>query len=181
VTATVRIETERLLLRPIELDDLDDFVALHAEPEVTRFIRPLDRATATERLRRDEREWQERGHGMLAIVDREGDAFLGRCGLKHWPQFDETELGWALRSSVWGQGYATEAARACVGWGFSELDLPYLTAMINAENTRSIRVAKRLGLAPMREDELLGDPVVVYGLRRAAPKRTAAQQDGQSA
>ena len=168
--ATVRIETERLLLRPIELDDLDDFVALHADPEVTRFIRPLDPAAAEERLHRDEREWRERGHGMLAIVDPKDGAFLGRCGLKHWPQFDETELGWALRRSAWGRGYATEAARACVGWGFSEIDLPYLTAMISPGNARSIRVAERLGLAPMREDELLGDPVVVYGLRRAAPK-----------
>ncbi len=166
----MRIETERLLLRPIGPDDLDDFVALHADPEVTRFIRPLDHAAAAERLRRDELEWRERGHGMLAIVNLEGGAFLGRCGLKHWPQFDETELGWALRSSAWGQGFATEAARACVGWGFSEFDLPYLTAMISPGNTRSIRVAKRLGLTPMREDELLGDPVVVYGLRQATPE-----------
>jgi RimJ/RimL family protein N-acetyltransferase len=166
--APVRIETQRLLLRPIERDDLDEFVALHAEPEVTRFIRPLDRAAAEERLRRDGREWRERGHGMLAIADPEDGAFLGRCGLKHWPQFDETELGWALRRSAWGRGYATEAGRACVEWAFSEFDVPYLTAMINAGNARSIRVAEQIGLTPLREDDLLGDPVVVYALRRAA-------------
>lgn len=162
------IETERLLLRPMEPGDLDAFVALHAEPEVTRFIRPLSRAAAEERLRKDEREWRERGHGMLAVLDAGEGAFLGRCGLKHWPQFDETELGWALTRSAWGQGYATEAARACTDWGFSTLDVPYLTAMINPENARSIKVAERVGLAPLREDELLGDPVVVYSLDRAA-------------
>lgn len=164
----MRIETERLLLRPMEPADLDAFVALHAEPEVTRFIRPLDRAAAEERLQRDEREWEERGHGMLAVLDAEDGAFLGRCGLKHWPQFDETELGWALRRIAWGLGYATEAARACIEWGFAALDVPYLTAMINAENARSIKVAERLGLTPLREDELLGDPVVVYSLDRTA-------------
>jgi RimJ/RimL family protein N-acetyltransferase len=164
----MRIETQRLLLRPIELGDLDEFVALHADPEVTRFIRPLDRAAAKKRLHRDEREWLERGHGLLAMLDLTNGAFLGRCGLKHWPQFDETELGWALRRDAWGQGYATEAGRACAEWGLSEFDLPYLTAMINADNIRSIRVAERLGLTPLRNDVLLGDPVVVYGLHRTA-------------
>lgn len=164
----MRIETQRLLLRPMEPGDLDAFVALHAEPEVTSFIRPLDRAAAEERLQRDEREWNERGHGMLAVLDAKSGAFLGRCGLKHWPQFDETELGWALRRTAWSHGYATEAAHACIEWGFSTLDVPYLTAMINAENARSIKVAERLGLSPLREDELLGDPVVVYALERAA-------------
>ncbi len=163
------IETERLRLRPIELGDLDDLVALHADPEVTRFIRPLDRDAAEERIRRDEGEWVERGHGLLAMLDRESGAFLGRCGLKDWPQFGETELGWALRRDAWGLGYATEAGRACVEWGFAKLDVPYLTAMINPGNVRSVRVAERLGLTPMRDDVLLGDPVVVYGLERPAP------------
>ena len=163
----VRIETERLWLRPMQIGDLDEFVALHADPEVTRFIRPLDRAGAEKRLFRDESEWRKRGHGLLAVLDLESGAFLGRCGLKHWPQFDETELGWALRRDAWGRGYATEAGRACVEWGFSELDAPYLTAMVSPDNVRSIRVAERLGLTPLREDVLLGDPVIVYSLDRA--------------
>jgi RimJ/RimL family protein N-acetyltransferase len=166
----VRIETPRLLLRPIELGDLDEFVALHADPEVTRFIRPLDRAAAEERLHRDGREWLERGHGLLAVLDLKTSSFLGRCGLKYWPQFDETELGWVLRREAWGRGYATEAGRACVEWAFSEFDLTYLTAMINAGNRRSIRVSERLGFTPLRDDVLLGDPVDVYGLQRTASK-----------
>jgi RimJ/RimL family protein N-acetyltransferase len=156
-------ETERLRLRPMEPRDLDDLVALHADPEVTEFIRPLDAGQARERLRRDGEEWRQRGHGLLAVIERTNGAFLGRCGLKHWPQFDETELGWALRRDAWGRGYATEAGRACIEWGF-ELDVPYLTAMISPANVRSARVAERLGLAPLREDVLLGDPVVVYSL-----------------
>jgi len=163
----MRIETERLLLRPMGTGDLDQFVALHADPEVTRFIRPLDRDEAAERLRRDEREWSERRHGLFAVLDRESGNFLGRCGLKFWPQFEETELGWALRRDAWGHGYATEAGRACVEWGFSQLDLPYVTAMIAAGNLRSIRVAERLGFTHLRDDVLLGEPVVVHGLSRA--------------
>src|SRR4051812_29438338 len=110
----MRLQTERLLLRRFRAEDLDEFVALHAEPAVTEFLRPLDRDQAAERLRRDEEEWESRGHGLLAIVEREGGRFVGRTGLKHWPQFGETELGWALRVDAWGRGYATEAARACL-------------------------------------------------------------------
>jgi RimJ/RimL family protein N-acetyltransferase len=150
----------------MDIGDLDQLVALHVDPEVTQFIRPLDRSAAEERLRRDEDEWLERGHGLLAMLDRHDGTFLGRCGLKYWPQLDETELGWALRREAWGRGYATEAAHACIRWGFAELDVPYLTAMINPGNARSVRVAERLGLTPKRDDLLLGDPVVVYGIDR---------------
>ncbi len=151
----------------MEMGDLDEFVALHADPAVTEFIGPLDRAGAEERLHRDRTEWSERGHGLLAVLDRRTGAFLGRCGLRHWPPFGETELGWALRRDAWDHGYATEAARATAEWGFSEFEMPYLTAMIHPDNVRSIRVAERLGLTPLRDDVLLGDPVVVYALDRA--------------
>lgn len=151
----------------MEMGDLEELVALHADPAVTEFIRPLDRAAAEERLRRNDVEWGERGHGLLAVLDRDNGAFLGRCGLKHWPQFDETEVGWALRRDAWGRGYATEAGLACIRWGFAELDVPYLTAMIDPANVRSVRVAERLRLTPLRHDVLLGDPVVVYSLDRS--------------
>jgi len=165
---SVQIETERLRLRPMQLDDLDELAALHADPEVARFVRPLDREEARLRLHRDGREWRERGHGLFAVLDRSDGAFLGRCGLKRWPQFGETEVGWALRPDVWGHGYATEAGRACIEWGFAQLDLPYVTAMIAPGNLRSRRVAERLGLTPLREDVLLGDPVVVHSIDRPA-------------
>jgi RimJ/RimL family protein N-acetyltransferase len=162
------LETQRLLLRPFEPGDLDAFVELHSDPEVTRFVNSLDRAEAEDRLDRDRREWSQRGYGLLAVIDLQSGAFLGRSGLKHWPQFEETEVGWVLRKDAWGVGYATEAARASIEWAFSEFELPYLTAMIDAGNTRSVRVAKRLGFTPLRDDVLLGDPVVVHSLRKTA-------------
>lgn len=156
------IETQRLRLRRMEPDDTEEFAVLHADPEVTQFVFALDRAEAEERLQKDRDEWRQRGHGLFAIVDLASGDFLGRTGLKYWPQFDETEVGWILKREAWGQGYATEAARACIEWGFAQFELPYLTAMINPTNVRSVHVAKRLGMSPSRDDVLLGNPVLVY-------------------
>src|SRR4051812_41780178 len=152
------------MLRPIELSDLDDLVALGSDPDVTRFLGNLDHPSAKERICLAQREWSQRGYGMLAILERAGQRFLGRGGLKYWPQFDETEVGWVLRRDAWGYGYATEAARACLGWGFASFEVPYLTAMIRPENGASIRLARRLGMAPLRSDVLLGVAVVVFSL-----------------
>ncbi len=146
--------------------DLDEFAELHRDPEVVRFVQALDRVQAEKRLQANEQEWRERGHGLLAVLDRSSGRLLGRVGLRYWPQFQETEAGWLLGRDAWGHGYATEAGRACLNWGFETLPIPYTTAMINPENTRSIRVAQRLGFEPAREDVLLGYPVIVYALER---------------
>jgi RimJ/RimL family protein N-acetyltransferase len=161
-----RLETERLLLRPTGIGDIDEYVALSEDPEVTRFVLALDRPQAEERLRANQREWRERGHGMFAVLDPRDGRFLGRAGLKYWPQFDETEVGWALRRDAWGQGYATEAARAILDWGFEVLPAPYFTAMIHPDNERSLHVARRLGLSPLRRDVLYDSPVVVHAVAR---------------
>jgi RimJ/RimL family protein N-acetyltransferase len=162
----VHIDTERLYLRPMTMRDVDDLVALHADPEVSRYMRALDPEEAVERLRRDDADWREYGHGLFAMFANDGSGFLGRVALKYWPQFDEAEVGWVLRREAWGHGYATEAARACAAWGFAEFDYPYLTAMIRAENARSINVAERLGMTPLRNDVLFDAPVVVHAVRR---------------
>lgn len=158
------IETDRLLLRPLTTADIDEVVAMHAMPDVARTMGVFDRPAAMARLERNEREWEERGHGLVAVIERTTGRFLGRSGLKFWPQFDETEVGWTLRSDAWGQGFATEAGRACLEWGFEAFDLPYLTAMILPDNQRSIHVAGRLGMRPLRRELLMKRPVVVYSI-----------------
>ncbi|MGH3456729.1 GNAT family N-acetyltransferase [Aeromicrobium sp.] len=164
----VVINTARLVLRPLTMNDLDALVDLHADPRVYRFVPALTREQAVDRLADIERQWQERGHGLCAVELRDSGAFIGRCGLKYWEQFDEVEAGWTLKPDAWGHGYATEATRACLEWGFDRLDVDYFTAMIDPANTASIGVAERLGFSPRRDDELLGKKITVYALDRAA-------------
>ncbi len=162
----MRIETERLTLRRLRMDDLDELVELQSESEVARFMGAYDRAELVSWLRSDQEEWAQRGHGRIGVVERASGRLIGRTGLRYWPRFDETEVGWALSAAARGQGFATEAARACLEWGFHDLDQDYLTAMIQPENKRSRAVAERLGMHPLRQDVLLGEPVAVYALAR---------------
>ena len=145
---------------------------MHADPEVARFVGSLDREEATAKLRGNEREWSELGYGRSAVIERASGRFLGRSGLKWWEQFGETEAGWAFRRDAWGHGYATEAARATFEWGFANFGFEYITAMIEPANERSLAVAERLTLKPLRKDELLGRPVTVFAAY--SPSRAAA-------
>jgi RimJ/RimL family protein N-acetyltransferase len=165
MSSTTLVETERLLLSPVTLADIDEFVRLHEDPEVARFMGSPDRDWLVQWAEGSTREWEELGYGRMTIRDRESGAFLGRTGLKRWPQFEETEVGWALRPEARGRGIATEGAAATLGWAAERFHLPYITAMIQSTNTASIAVSERLGLEPMREDELLGVGVTVYSIR----------------
>jgi RimJ/RimL family protein N-acetyltransferase len=162
----VEIQTERLLMRPSSADDVEDLIVVHEDPLVRRFFGARTRAEIEEWVGRAGDEWAERGYGRLTILDRESGAFLGRCGLKWWPEFGEVEVGWVLAPEARGRGIATEAGRACVEWGFRDFALPYVTAMIAPDNDASIAVARRLGMSPLREDLLLGTPVIVHAVRR---------------
>jgi RimJ/RimL family protein N-acetyltransferase len=171
------IETERLVLTPLTIDDIDEYLDLHADPDVARFLGEMDRDLAIRRLEADARIWSERGHGLFKVIHNEDDRFLGRVGLRYWPLFDETEVGWTLRREEWGHGYATEAARAITTWGFTELPVAYITSNIEPRNARSIAVAERLGMTRLRDDVLdgiagIGGEVingiecVIYAVRR---------------
>jgi RimJ/RimL family protein N-acetyltransferase len=162
----IRIETERLLLRPMGVDDVNDVVELHRQPAVSEFLGPATPELALERLKLCQRNWRERGHDLMAMIERSTGRFVGRMGLRYWPQFNETEAGWALCREVWGRGYATEAARAIIDWGFRTFPLPYVTAMIRPDNSRSVGVARRLGLRPIRDDVLNDIPVIVHAVAR---------------
>jgi RimJ/RimL family protein N-acetyltransferase len=161
----VVLQTERLLMRPPEDADLEDLVALHDDPAMVRVFGDTTREEMVDWIATARRDWEERGHGRVVIRDRERGAFLGRTGLRFWPEFGEVELGWSLTAAARGRGIATEAARPWLDWGFRELDVPYLTSMVDPWNTASIAVAERLGMTRLR-DELHGEPMVVYALSR---------------
>ncbi|WP_326586755.1 GNAT family N-acetyltransferase [Streptomyces sp. NBC_01294] len=160
------ITTDRLRLRPLTDADTDWWVRLHADEEVNRFVGGYTREQAAARLREIQQQWTRRGHGLCAVELRGTGEAVGRCGLNWWEQFGETEIGWIFARSHWGQGYATEAARAVLARGFGSLGLQRITAMIHHGNSASSAVAWRLGFTPLREDTVLDRPCTVYALGR---------------
>ncbi|HEV2639699.1 MAG TPA: GNAT family N-acetyltransferase [Actinocrinis sp.] len=160
------IRTDRLRLRPLSTADVDAWVVLHADERVGRFIGSYTPELALARLEAVERQWAERGHGLFAFEDAATGELIGRGGLQYWEPFDEVEAAWTLRSESWGKGYAAEAARAFVDWGWGRLDVPYITAMIHPGNDSSVRLAERLGFTARRQDELMGKQITVYSLDR---------------
>jgi RimJ/RimL family protein N-acetyltransferase len=169
MSSTFSLETRRLRLRPVDAGDIDDLVALHEDPLVARYMGVRDHDWYEARIKASAEEWAQRGHGLTAVLARGDGRFLGRTGLKYWPQFDETELGWVLRPEARGRGFATEAAGAVLRWGLEQFAPPYFTAMIRPDNVASIAVAERLGMHPIRRDELLCDPVTIYASGPEAP------------
>lgn len=161
------IETERLLLRQFDEKDLDAFAGIVADPEVMRFMGgPRDRASAWSDMARMLGHWALRGYGLWAVEDKRDGALLGRAGLwrpEGWPGL---EIGWLIARDRWGQGLATEAARASVDYAFDGVGVERVISLINPANTASIRVAEKLGERLESRTELTGEDVLVYGMDR---------------
>jgi RimJ/RimL family protein N-acetyltransferase len=148
-----RLETARLILRPWEPRDRAPFAALNADPEVmAHFPKPLDRAESDAMIARIEERAAAEGFAFSVAERRSDGAFLGMVGLSRVrfpvprPPHGSVEVGWRLARAHWGNGYATEAARAWLDHGFGTLALAEIVAFTVPANTRSQAVMRRLGM-----------------------------------
>ncbi len=165
------LETERLVLRRLVPGDLDSLFALYRDPDVRRYF---PEGTLTYEETKKELEWFLDGHpshpelGLWATVHKGRNEFIGRCGLLPWTlgDRDEVEVAYLLDKQYWGQGLATEAARAIVEYAFGSLDLSRLICMIERENHASIRVASKIGMSFEAEMEDDKGPFLLWSLRR---------------
>jgi RimJ/RimL family protein N-acetyltransferase len=162
--APVTLETARLTLRPLGGDDLDALVALHSEEAFWRH--PLGRAMTPEEtttfLERTVAHYDDHGFGLSAVVLRDSGTLAGWAGLAV-PNFlpellPAVEVGWRLGERFWGQGYATEAGAAWVGYGLGELGLERIC---QPENEASYAVMMRIG---MRFERRTVDPLRGFSL-----------------
>ena len=169
------VETERLVLRPWRADDLDELAAIYGDPEVMRYILDgsvRDREQTAVHLEKMTANWAARGFGLFAVEVRETGALAGWAG-HAVPEFlpevmPAVEIGWRLGRPFWGYGYATEAARAALRFGFVERDLDRVISIRHPDNLRSGRVMDKLGLRFDRHTTVpeYGQPVDVFALTR---------------
>src|SRR5262245_32536576 len=165
----VTLETARLILRMLRDSDLDAYAEMCADAAVMRYIgdgQPLARPMAWRNLAMMVGHWSLRGYGLWAAEERSSGVLVGRIGFwnpEGWPGF---ELGWMLRRSFWGRGYATEGARVALRFAFTQLQQPQIISLIHPHSAASIRVAQRLGERLVGPAEVMGNPVLVYRMTR---------------
>ncbi len=164
------LETERLALRPFRASDAEAWHAIWGDPEVIWWgaSESLEKSRAgLERLIAKEREWPA-GIGWLAVSRKGEDEIIGDVLLQQAPFAPGIEIGWHFRRHAWGQGYATEAARAVLERAFAEGALERVYAIVALENPRSLRIVEKLGMAAEKDMEYAGLPHRLFAIERPA-------------
>lgn len=144
------LETAHLLLRPFNLDDAPVVKALAGAREIAAVTlhvpHPYEEGMAEQWIGGHGREWEQGKSVVFAVVRREGNALVGAISLRINAGARNAELGYWFGVPYWGQGYATEAARAVVGFAFEELGLHRVYAAHMAGNPASGRVMEKIGM-----------------------------------
>jgi len=166
------IATRRLLLRHFERGDLDDLFAMDSDDRVMRFLGSgmtgRTRAECEDAITRlVQRADEEPGYGLLHARLRDGGGFVGGCGLFRVPGRDDIELAYRLPHARWGQGFATEMARAVLVHGLERLGLARIVGLTWPQNVASQRVLEKIGMQREADGEFYGRTMRAFAATRA--------------
>jgi RimJ/RimL family protein N-acetyltransferase len=146
---SVVVETERLILRTWTLEDAPDALRIWGDPEVMRFVDDGVPLAGVEEARavlgRAIRAQEVLGHCLWCAVEKSSGRFVGCCGFHRFEGGPALELAYHLVPEAQGRGYATEAARGCLRFGFEVLAAPRIVALIHPRNDASRRVLEKAG------------------------------------
>jgi RimJ/RimL family protein N-acetyltransferase len=163
-----RFSTERLIAERLNEDHLADLVALHLDPDVSRYLGGVRSADVTKvYVATNMTHWDRHGFGLWALRTKDG-AFAGRAGIRHIPVdgVDEIEIAYTFKRNHWGQGLASEIATALTDIGLSQLQLPSVIGLVSVEHVASRRVLEKAGYALEKHTAHHGEDVVIYRIRR---------------
>ncbi len=159
------LQTRRLTLRQFTLDDVSLIQQLNSDPEVLKYLHEpalQTEADALAVLKNIILPQYNYKLGRWAMHVKENNEFIGWCGLKYRPEIDEVNLGYRLKQTSWGNGYATEAARHTLQYAFQTLQLQKIIGRAHIENIASIKVLEKIGMIFEKEEEIDNCPVKTY-------------------
>lgn len=147
------LETDRLLIREISICDTDDLFEMESDPLVHKYIenKPLKtKEEATGVIEFLNLQYKDNGIARWAVIEKQTGRCIGWSGLKYYRELLNNhinfyDLGYRFKAKHWGKGYATEAAKAIVAYGFNNLNISVIYATSHPENAESIKVLKKLG------------------------------------
>lgn len=168
------LESERLLLRRLVMEDLDSLYKLYSDPEIRQYF---PEGVLNYEETKEELEWFLNGHpkhpelGLWATIHKPSGKFIGRCGLLPWTieGQNEVEIAYLLDKEFWGQGLASEGALAIRDYAFKKLGLPHLVCLIDPKNIASQKVAEKIGMILEKQvDGIDGDnyPTLIYSINK---------------
>lgn len=161
------LETERLILRSQQPEDTETIVKMFADPEVMRFIgdgNVIPRNIAEQSVNRWNEYERKHSFSSWAVVRKEDDAFIGKCGFNYLPDNSDIELSYMLDEPYWGNGYASEIAKATLDYGLNKLDLKRVVALVYPQNSPSIRVIEKTGFKFEKEYDYKGIKMLMYAV-----------------
>lgn len=165
--------TERLILRRPAAEDLDGWAAFSADPVATEHLGgPVERSVAWRQLCTMAGAWEINGFAMFSVIERATGKWVGRLGPWMPDGWPGTEVGWGVAAEFAGRGYAYEGAVAAMDYAVDVLGWDEVIHTIAPENTRSIRLAQRLGSTNLRPVQL---PAPYADVRVDAWGQSAAQ------
>ena len=173
------LETERLRLRRFRDEDASAVFAIISDRVAMQFYpKTFNREDAKQWVARNQRRYRDDGYGLFAVTLKDSDDVIGDCGIIKQNIEGETamEVGYHFRRDQWGCGYATEAARACMGLAFDAFEADKVISLIRPENVPSRRVAERNGMKLEREVVHYGLLHMVYAMKREAFELTQGPQ-----
>ena len=164
---TIMFETPRLILRRFTEEDAALILQLNSDPDVVKYVH--ERVLQTEEEAREIivsiiLPQYELNLGRWAMHTKADNEFIGWCGLKYLPKYDEIDLGYRINKSSWGKGFATEAATYTLDYGFNILQIPLITGKAHVDNIASLKILEKIGMKFIREEMEDECPIKVYTL-----------------
>jgi ribosomal-protein-alanine N-acetyltransferase len=160
----IQLETPRLLMRQFLEEDAEAMYWLNADPEVIKYTGdpPFKDIEQSLELIKNYSQYEKYKMGRLTLIVKETNEIIGWCGLKYHENSDEVDIGYRLKRSAWGKGYATEAAEVCIKDGFERLKLKNIVGQAMKDNLSSIKVFQKLGMTYVKDFVCGGQPSVFY-------------------
>lgn len=164
------LETERLILREMVLEDANDLYEMDADAEVQKYTGDIVPTSVNDIVKRISNypDYKKYGYGRWTTVLKESNEIIGWCGLKYLDDIQDTDLGYRWKPKHWNKGYATEASMACLKYGFEQLNLNQVVAQVLPENDASVRVLEKVGMTYWKQLNTEENPGLFYRITKEA-------------